>query len=166
MTLHQTYVSPPADVIRKRSIAEKDVEMKTKRSALLAVVFFALFHPLLAFAQQTQQPTGPRQPAWDWPGPWHMWSGGWGLWWIFPLFMLFMIIICVAVFFLGHRSGGGGRHHWGLGQMMDRPSGPGRSRDDPTYSARQILNERFAKGEIQKQEYEEKKAAILSSGQH
>jgi uncharacterized membrane protein len=166
MTLHQTYVSPPADVIRKRSIAEKDVEMKTKRSAFLAVVFFALFHPLLAFAQQTQQPTGPRQPAWDWPGPWHMWSGGWGLWWIFPLFMLFMIIICVAVFFLGHRSGGGGRHHWGLGQMMDRPSGPGRSRDDPTYSALQILNERFAKGEIQKQEYEEKKAAILSSGQH
>jgi uncharacterized membrane protein len=50
--------------------------------------------------------------------------------------------------------------------MMDRPSGPGRSRGDPTYSALQILNERFAKGEIQKQEYEEKKAAILSSGQH
>jgi uncharacterized membrane protein len=35
---------------------------------------------------------------------------------------------------------------------------------DPTYSALQILNERFAKGEIQKQEYEERKAAILSGG--
>jgi uncharacterized membrane protein len=33
---------------------------------------------------------------------------------------------------------------------------------DPTHSALQILNERFARGEIPKQEYEEKKAAILS----
>jgi uncharacterized membrane protein len=48
--------------------------------------------------------------------------------------------------------------------MMDR--GPGRSWADPTSSALQILNERFAKGEIQKAEYEDKKAAILSGGQH
>jgi uncharacterized membrane protein len=33
---------------------------------------------------------------------------------------------------------------------------------DPTRSALRILNERFAKGEIHKQEYEEKKGAILS----
>jgi len=133
--------------------------MKTKSWAFLTVAFFALLHPLLAFAQQNQQ------PPWDWPGPWHMWHGGWGFWWIFPLFMLFMILICVVIFFLGHRSGGGHRH-WGPCQMMDRPSGPGRSSLDPTHSALQILNERFAKGDIQKQEYEEKKAAILSSGQH
>jgi putative membrane protein len=131
--------------------------METKRSAFLTMAFFTLFHPLLAFAQQ---PTGPQQPPWDWPGPWHMWSGGWGFWWIFPLFMLFMIIICVAIFFLGHRLGSG-PHHWGPWQMMDR----GRSWGDPTYSALQILNERFAKGEIEKQEYEEKKAVILSSRQ-
>jgi uncharacterized membrane protein len=43
--------------------------------------------------------------------------------------------------------------------MMDRP-GPASA--DPTYSAMQILNERLAKGEIEKQEYEEKKATILS----
>jgi len=126
-----------------------DANMKTKLSALLTLAFL---HPLLAFAQQTQQPAGP----WDWPGPWHMWSGGWGFWWAFPLIMVFMIIACVAMLLLGHRAGGSGLSHWG----------PARSWGDPTYSALQILNERFAKGEIQKQEYEEKKIAIVSSGRH
>lgn len=139
--------------------------METKRSASLTVAFFALFHPLLALAQQTQQPTGPQQPPWGWPGHWHLCSGGWGFWWIFPLFMLFMIIMCAAIFFRSHRSGGG-HHCWGPWPVMGRPSEPDRSGSDPTYSALQILNERFAKGEIQKQEYEEKKSTILSRGQH
>jgi uncharacterized membrane protein len=121
--------------------------VKTKLSALSTLAFF---HPLLAFAQQSQQPTGP----WDWPGPWHMWSGGWGFWWVFPLVMVFMIVACVAMLLFGHRAGGGGLPHWGSG----------RSLGDPTCSALQILNERFAKGGIKKEEYEEKKAAIVSGG--
>jgi putative membrane protein len=128
-------------------IQKGDVKMKTKLSSLSTLACLSVY-PALAFAQQS---TGP----WDWPGPWHMWSGGWGFWWIFPMIMLFMIVACIAMFFFGHRSGGG-LPHWG----------PGRSFGDPTYSALQILNERFAKGEIQKQEYEEKKTAIVSSGQH
>ena len=124
-----------------------------KLPAFLIPAVFAAVHQFQAFAQQTQQ-----LPPWDWPGPWHMWSGGGGgFWWIFPLMMVFMFIVCVAVFLFGHRSGGGS-HHWG-------PWAPGRSWGDPTYSALQILNERFARGEIQKQEYEEKKAAIVSGGQ-
>jgi Short C-terminal domain len=41
--------------------------------------------------------------------------------------------------------------------MMHRPWG------NPSHSALQILNERFARGEFQKDEYAEKKAALLSA---
>jgi len=114
--------------------------MKTKLAAFSTLALFALFQPLLALAQQTEQPER------YWPGPWHMWGGGWGFGWMFPMFLLFAIVVCVAMFVAVR---GLGRHH-------------GRSWNDPTFSALQILNERFAKGEIQKPEYEEKKAAILS----
>jgi putative membrane protein len=143
-------------------LATGDYEMTEKRLAMFSPALLALYQPLLGFAQQTQQPTGPQ---WDWPGPWHMMGGGWGFWWMFPLFMLFMMAVCFGVFFLGHRLGDR-HHHSGPWHMMDRLSGPGRSWGDPTSSALQILNERFARGEIEKPEYEEKKAVILSSGQH
>ena len=89
--------------------------MAPNRSAFLTVAFVALFHPLLAFAQQAQPPTG-SQPPWGWPGPWHMWSGGWEFWWILPLFMLFMMLICIAMFFFGHTS----RRAPSLGTVGDR----------------------------------------------
>ena len=79
---------------------------------------------------------------WDW-GPWHMW-GGWGFWWIMPLLMFGFIAFCM--FF-----------------MMRGMSGHGPSDRDGTASALRILNERFAKGEISKEELEEKKS-ILGRG--
>ncbi|HEX7271835.1 MAG TPA: hypothetical protein VF420_06765 [Casimicrobiaceae bacterium] len=102
------------------------------------IALATLLNPLLAFAQQA----GPRQPQWDWPGHWHMW-GGWGFWWIFPLLMFLMMIVCFFMFFGGHRHS----HRWGSWEAKDRSRVSG----DPTYSALQILNERYAKGEIQKQ---------------
>lgn len=115
-------------------------------------VLLTLWQPLAALAQQ-----GP-QPPWDWPGPWQMWSGGFAFWWICPLVFLLMVALCAGVFFLMRRSGGGsGLHRWPWQAM-----GPVSA--DPTQSALRLLNERFAKGDIQKPEYEEKKAAILARG--
>lgn len=95
-------------------------------------------------------------------GPWdHMWGGGygWHFWWMFPMMMLFMVIAFAVIFFLARGFCGHGFRHWGPpSHMMDRSWG------DSGYSTIQILNERFARGEIQKDEYTEKKAAILSSG--
>jgi putative membrane protein len=125
--------------------------MLKKLTALPTLAFIVLVEPLQAFAQQTTP-----QPPQDYygPGPWHMWQGGygWHFWWMFPMMMLFFILVCGVIFLVGYRLSGQGPH------MMNRPWG------DPSYSALQILNERLARGEIQKDEYAERKAAILSSG--
>ena len=61
--------------------------------------------------------------------------------------MLFMMLICgVGVYFLSSRLSSG---------PMDRQW-------NTSYSALGILDERYARGEIQKEEYQERKAAILS----
>jgi len=118
--------------------------------------------PLSALAQQTPSP--PEAPYYYGPGPWRMWGGwgdgyGWSFGWLFPFFMMLCVFFACAasIYFLFAR--GPYRHHWGMpGQMM----GGRWSYGDPSQSALQILNERFARGETQKDEYEEKKAAILA----
>ncbi len=72
----------------------------------------------------------------------HMWGGGW---WMFlgPLMMLFFIAAAVAVVVLMVRWLGGSGH-----------GGPAHAPTGKTHV--DILNERFARGEIDKEEFEER----------
>jgi uncharacterized membrane protein len=127
------------------------VRIERGLAALLTLCLIVML-PLPALSQ-TQPPTSPQSPSYG-HGPWWMWSDGvgWHYWWICPMMMLFMIVVFAAIFFIVWRSSGDGSHPWGL---------PSRS---ASHSALQILSERFARGEIPRDEYEEKKAAILSGG--
>jgi uncharacterized membrane protein len=119
--------------------------------------FMLLVAPFEAIAQQAPHMPSAQPHFWHWSGPWH----GSQFWWICLLMILFMFLVFGAIFFFFRRSWGEQWHHRGSPwHMMDRTWGP------PTHSALQVLNERFARGEIQKDEYEDKKSAILSGGEH
>ena len=70
-----------------------------------------------------------------------------GFWWIFPLVM---IVICFLMMrgFRGRMMCGPGSRWWDGG------------REAPGDSAREILEKRYAKGEIDRTEYEEKKKVL------
>lgn len=111
------------------------MRLKSFRSGVSALILLA---PMLAWAQ-------PSTNYRDWPGPWHMW--GWGFGWVLPL--LFMVLMIGACAFLMSRMMFGHRHgHFG---------------GDANASALRILSERFAKGEISKEEFEEKKSILARS---
>jgi len=97
----------------------------------------SLVLPVTVFAQ-VQQPV-----PYDWGscGPWHMSGGwGWGFGWIFPMFFFFLMVgLCI---FMISRMWGGHSHHHHVS------------------SALQILSERFARGDISKEEFEEKRKAL------
>lgn len=82
--------------------------------------------------------------------------------WLFPLVCL--VMMAAMALFMTRRGGTG---CMGRGRSTDKSgfrepvSG---SSDERFTSALEILNRRYAMGEIDRQEYEEKKAAIASSG--
>jgi putative membrane protein len=111
--------------------------MSTQLKTHLVSALLLLLNSALVGAQTTQPAP---YPGWhDWPGPWHMW--GWGFWWIMPLLMIAFLIGC-CVFF-----------------MMRMP--PGHPGENRTGSAIRLLSERFARGEISKEEFEEKRTILV-----
>ena len=103
------------------------------------------------FAADPGSPQPYPGPGWGMHGP--------GFWWIFPLiFIVLMVMMCVFMM------------RGGMGCMWrDRHMGNPESRDltkrsegESAESALDILDKRYARGEIDKQEYEEKKAALTS----
>jgi putative membrane protein len=80
---------------------------------------------------------------------------GFGWWWLIPVAMIVMMALC---FFMMRRH---------TGFMMCGPFSRGSS--DSSWngryeSARDILDKRYARGEIGKEEYEEKKKVIERAG--
>lgn len=89
-----------------------------------------------AFAQQPQGPFYGR----------HMWDGPWHSWFLGPLFMIaFMLLAALIVALLVRWVGGGNRR-----------SLPDSHRKAPI----DILRERFAQGEIDKEDFEERRRIL------
>lgn len=82
-------------------------------------------------------------------GPGMMWNGGWAGWFVGPVMMLLFLAAAVAVVVLLVRwLGGNGHGHSGAGNH-------GRNRP-----ALEILEQRFARGEIDEEEFRRRKQAL------
>lgn len=81
---------------------------------------------------------------WGWQGGgWGMMMGGFSWWW-FPIFMILFWGLVI----------------WSVVALVWKPSGLRGSNSSTADSALEVLERRYAKGEINKEEYAEKKKAI------
>ena len=110
--------------------------------------FYLALHSLTSvpFALAAEQvPTQPYRDSWCYGMQWPSFG------WIFPV-MFFVMMIVIFILFMRRR-----------GMGCNWPDNINQTFGNRPESAMEILNKRYAKGEIDKQEYEEKKAAISSS---
>jgi uncharacterized membrane protein len=129
--------------------------MRPISTSLLVLVAFVLPRLAKSAAEQNSPYTGP------WPG----WHAHWpAFWWVCPLMMLFMFVFFVLVFLVLRRDRGDWRPpwRWMCEQPEKRRTQEGHLSETPE-SALDILNKRFARGEIDRDEYEEKKTVIISA---
>ncbi len=130
--------------------------MKSLMTRFFVLGFCALNSSLIAAAEQVPPEVAP------WHGyyvPGHM--HGHGFWWIFPLLLIVMFIFIFFFFFVS-RFRGRGWTRW----MSEHPESHDKYLRDQmasSESAMEILNKRYVRGEIDKAEYEEKKATIAAS---
>lgn len=108
------------------------------RSTLWLAALLCILTPAAALAQQ---PQGPGY------GP-HMWNGGWHGWFFGPIMMIVFIAVAVVVVVLLVRWLGGPSH-------INNPH-----HQSPTKTPLDILKERFARGEIDKEEFEERRRIL------
>jgi putative membrane protein len=112
--------------------------MTLRKALLAAVMAVAAGTATPAIAQQTQPYYG--------HGP-HMWDGGWHGWFFGPIMMIVFIAVVVVVIVLLVRWLGAAGH----GGTISHP---------PARTPLDILKERFARGEIDKQEFEEQRRVL------
>lgn len=108
-----------------------------RRSYLCLVGLLCYAFPNIALAQQAQGTSY---------GP-HMWNGGWHGWFFGPIMMIMFLAVAVVVIVLMVRWLGGPGH----GNTLHSPLGK---------TALDILKERFARGEIDKEEFEERRRVL------
>jgi uncharacterized membrane protein len=119
--------------------------------------YWALFQLASASSVFAADPGTPQPFPWPWWGEMQWPAFGW----IVPLLCFVMMIVMLLFMMRGNM---GCMPHSRATERSDVHGSTKRSRSEPSASALGILNERYAKGEIDKQEYEEKKAAITASG--
>ena len=106
--------------------------------APIALSAAILLGPQSVWAQQTGQRYGQ-----------HMWDGGWHGWFVGPIMMIaFLVIAVVAVVLIVRWIGGSGQ------------SSSTYHASPPHQSALDVLRERYARGEIDKDEYEERRRTL------
>lgn len=106
-------------------------------SRLTAILLALLSKPTLTLAQQQRG---------DYYGPHMMWDGWHGMF-LWPMMMIVFIVIVVVVVVFLVRWLGGSSHDTARRSLSER---------DPLA----ILKERFARGEIDKEEYEERRRVL------
>ena len=109
----------------------------TRCLAILTTSIAIFGSSTLVLAQQTQG---------QYYGP-HMWNAGWHGWFFGPIMMIVFIAVAVVVVVLLLRRPGGPSHAGALHRPLDK-------------TPMEILKERFAKGEMDSEEFEQRRRLL------